>query len=191
MVALNVAAAGSYETVRRHNGTLEKSVRREVSFRDVALMSYETEEESVYTTFLWRSAHHELYWTVAGRDVSFSVFTEMMAAVDLNDSASGLLVTPRRGTGTSVTMVLAANTLTNLCAVAITPTTSPSIRVPAHSGKQVKGGVMWRTDTRRQDGSLERTATIAGATAVTDLGFFDPDAPANVELAENFQVAIG
>jgi len=191
LVALNTATAGSYETVRRHNGTLENSARREVSFRDVALISYETVEESAYTTFLWRGAHHELYWTVAGRDVSFSVFTEMMSAVDLDDSASGLLVVPRRGTGASIAMVLAANTLTNLCAVAITPTTSPSLRVPGHSGRKVRGGVMWRTDARREDGSLERTATIASATAVTDLGFFEPDAPANLEIAENLQVEVG
>ena len=190
VAALHTASAGSYEAVQRHTGTLENYVRREVSFRGRALISHESVEETATTTFLWLGTHHEVYWTVAGRDVSFDVFTETLSAVDLDDSPSGLLVVPKRGTGARVSMTLAANTLTGLCAVVVTPTTSPSLRVPSHSGKKVRGGVMWRTDSRREDGSLERTATIASATAVTDLGFFEPDAPANMEIAEKLQVKV-
>lgn len=190
VAALHTASVGSYETVQKHTGTLEKYVRREVSFRGRALISHEAVEETATTTFLWLGAHHEVYWTVAGRDVSFDVFTDALSAVDLDDSPSGLFLVPRRGTGASVTMTLAANTLTGLCAFVVTPTTSPSLRVPSHAGKKVRGGVMWRTDHVRGDGTLQRTATIAGATAVTDLGFFEPDAPANMEIAERLQVKV-
>lgn len=188
--ALHTASVGSFETVQGHTGTLRNHVRREVSFRGHPLVSHEAVEESATTTFLWLGAHHEVYWTVAGRDVSFEVFTETMSVVDLDDSPSGLVIVPKRGTGATVGLTMAANTLTDLCAVIVKPLENPSVQLPNHAGKKVKGGVMWRTDARRDDGSLERTATIAGTTAVTDLGFFEPDAPANMEVAENLQIKI-
>ena len=190
VATLHTGTVGSYETVQQHTGTLKNYLRREVSYRGRPLISHEAVEETATTTFLWLGTNHEVSWTVAGRDVSFEVFTETMSAVDVDDSPSGLRLVPRRGTRASVTMTLAANVLTGLCGVLITPTTSPSLRVPSHAGKKVRGGVMWRTDALREDGSMDRTATIAGATAVTDLSFFEPDAPANMEIVEKLQVNI-
>jgi hypothetical protein len=187
---LHTGTVGSYEAVQQHTGTLQNYLRREVSFRGRPLISHEAVEETATTTFLWLGTHHEVSWTVAGRDVSFEIFTEALSAVDVDDSPGGMRLVPRRGTSASVAMTLAANTFTDLCAVLVTPTTSPSLRVPSHAGKKVRGGVMWRTDALREDGTMHRTATIASPTAVTDLGFFEPDAPANMEIVEKLQVHI-
>ncbi len=190
IASLHTGVAGSYAAVKRHIGNLDGYVKREVSFRGRPLTSYEAVEETATTTFLWLGTHHELYWTVGGSDVSFDAFTGMMSAVELDDSPSGLVLAPKRGTGANITTTLAANTLTGLCAVSIAPTNSPSLQVPSHAGKKVRGGVMWRTDFVRENGTLERTATIANSTAVTDLGFFKPDSPANVEISEALLVKV-
>lgn len=188
LVFLCTGKTGSFEAVERYTKGFERYVRRDVRYRGRPLVSYEDAENAI-TTFLWLGLHHELSWTVGGREVSFDLFTAMLAAVDLDDSPDGLVVRPKRGTGGDVSMSVAANTLIDLCAITVLPLNDPSVTVPAHAGKKVNGGIMWHSDEHSPDGTaVRRTAAIAGATTLTYLGFFEADSLANVEISESLQV---
>jgi hypothetical protein len=186
---VHTAAVGSFEAVQRHTARLAQYTKREVRFRGQALVSYEDPVNS-FTTFLWGGRHHELYWTVGGRDVSFEAFAATVSTVELADSPDGLLLAPKRGAGGTVALNMAANTLTGLCALTVMPIEDSTVSTPKHAGKRVDGGIMWRTDQAREDGSIRRTAVIAGGSAVANLGFFEPDSPANMRLAESIQVSL-
>jgi hypothetical protein len=186
---LNTGSTGSFEAVARHTGELERYDIREVSYRSRPLVAYE-DAENATTTFLWSGRNHELSWTAGGREVPFSAFTSLLSVVNLNDSPSGLVVTAKPGTGASVSMSLAANTLTGLCAITVQPIRDQSVQVPEHAGRRVSGGIMWRTDESGADGTLRRTAAIAGSSTLTYLGFFEPNAPANAELSQYLRVTL-
>lgn len=186
---LSTGSVGSFAAVGEYDGRLGEHFRREAQHQGRTLVSYEDAENSL-TTFLWLGPFHELSWTAAGRDVSFDMFGALLATLDIQDSANVLLVRTKHGTGGKVTMSVAANGLGDVCGVSVMPLDDPSISVPAHVGKQVAGGIMWRQDDTAPDGTLRRTALVASATALTYLGFFEPDAPVNAELAESIRVEL-
>jgi hypothetical protein len=186
---MTTGAVGSFEAVARHTGQLGGYRTRETRYQGQTLTSYE-DPETATTTFLWLGPHHELTWTAGGQDVSFDVFARRLSAVTLQDSASGLRVGAKRGTGSTVSMTIATNSLTGLCAVSVIPTDDPSVSVPTHAGKKVAGGILWRQDDQAADGELRRTAVLASPTALTYLGFFTADSPANAELAESIHVQL-
>ncbi|MEU8023687.1 hypothetical protein AB0B88_15880 [Micromonospora haikouensis] len=186
---MSTGAVGSFEAVERHTGQVDGYQTREARYQGRALASYE-DPKTATTTFLWLGQHHELAWTVGGRDVSFDVFAKLLSGITLDDSASGLRVDAKRGTGANVSMTIATNSLTNLCAVSVIPTDDPSVSVPTHAGKKVPGGILWRHEEKTADGKLRRTAVLASSTALTYLGFFEPDSAANAELAESIQVRL-
>lgn len=186
---LTTGSVGSFAAVGEYDGRLGEHERREARYQGRALVSYEDGENSI-TTFLWLGPYHEMSWTTGGRDVSFDQFGGLLATLELRDGADGLLVRTKRGTGGTVTMSVAANSLGELCGVSVMPLGDPSVSVPAHAGKKVAGGIMWRQDDTASDGTVRRTALVAGATALTYLGFFDPDASVNAELAESVVVEL-
>lgn len=180
-------SVGSFVAVERYAGRLDAYQAREARYQGRTLVSYE-DPDTATTTFLWLGTHHELSWTIGGRDVSFDVFAKLLSGLILDDSASGLVVRAKRGTGSGVSMTTATNSLGDLCAVSVIPAGDASVSVPAHAGKKVAGGVLWRNDETRADGTTRRTAVLAGPTTLTYLGFFDPDSAANAEIAETIQV---
>lgn len=188
-VFICTGSVGSFEAVERHTDRLDGYRAREARYQGRALASYE-DEENATTTFLWLGPHHELSWTVGGRDVSFDMFARMLSGVNLDDSTGGLVISPKRGTDGSVAMTVAANSLVNLCALTVMPTADPSVSVPTHPGRKVAGGLLWRSDEKLADGTVRRSAVIASASALTYLGFFDPDSSANVDVAESIQVRL-
>lgn len=187
---LTTGTTGSFEAVERHTGRLAAYTVREVAYRGRPLVSYE-DAENATTTFLWRGQNHELSWTTGGKQVSFDPFVALLRVLHLDDSPSGLVVRAKRGTGVSVAMSVAANTLTDLCAITVMPTQDSSVNLPSHAGKKVSGGVMWRTDEVDSRGAVLRTASIANASTLTQLGFFQPNSPANTEIAESLKVSLG
>lgn len=189
LAVLCTGSVGSFEATERHTGRLGQSVRREVRYRHRALVSHEDAANAI-TTFLWLGAYHELSWTTGGCDVSFDMFAAVLATIDLDDSPDVLTVTAKRGTGGELSMSVAANSIADICAITVLPIRDPSVLVPAHPGRTVPGGIMWRSDEVGADGGVRRTAAIANTTTLTYLGFFAPDAPQNVTLVESLRVTL-
>jgi hypothetical protein len=142
------------------------------------------------TTLVWQGKHHEvsLYLHRTGVPVEFLVHA--VQQLDLTDSRDGIVVRAAKGSGVQLNYTLGVSMIADLCGIDVRGVeTAPDL--PPAAGKPVRGGRLWRSDLRDDDGRLtHRRLMIYNDSTLTTLTPFDPEDARLPALAESIDVRL-
>ena len=112
---------------------------------------------------------------------------EILAHFHIVDREDGVVLRPKTGSGASLRMQLAANTLVGVCAMTVKPVEAVRQNLPRHAGKVVSGGIMWQA-MEQMPGGRVRQAIIANDTAAVLLDTDQPDSTDFVDVVSAMRI---
>lgn len=139
------------------------------------------------TTFVYQTAHHELYTTQVGVDIPMDLFVDFLRPLDITDTPEGIRAVPRARADATVELHVGGTMVPDVAIVTSYFTAQALKEVPSHRGQSAFGGELWKAEGGEgmPDGVL-----LANSTAATVLGpVKDRDDPKFVALAQSMRVA--
>lgn len=123
----------------------------------------------------WAGGHHELYYYLRNHDIDIQDVGGLLGALDLSDTADGLVVRPRKGHGLRARRLAMFTWFEGLMTVGVLHLMHHAQLLPTWRGLSTASGELWRQDDTR--------LLLGTPTAVVELGPDDGQAQAAVDAA--------
>lgn len=164
---LTTGAAGSFEAVSLSEPGTPITLALEGEYRGSRIAAYEEETGS---TLLLTSRYHEMSTFVHGKVASLDPFVRLLEELHLSDGLRGFQIRPRAGSGNSLRVFGALNSIPSTFGVTVRSIASDPSIIPRHRGAKVRGGEVWVHEARTEEGArLGRVYVLANESCAAHL----------------------